>query len=174
MLVSEPPFYIYHLPPPVMFGGIQIVPPYDNSKLAKEMTEMHQNLRTIFYQAYGIYVRTQATNSKTIATIVSPLEATIDKKCADYPFNKSKIFMTISQMLFSRGTDIGLVHYGNGFYVVHKMREKLDPRLIEQLIRKIDAAMINLVYNKFRISSVISGNMLRINAEIIPTDLYIV
>jgi len=173
MLDLNPNFYIYE-PPLLMFGGIEVIPPYTSSNLAQEMSKIHRNVRSTIYQAYSIYMRTQVPNKNTVSTTVLPLEATIDEKCRDYHINRRELVTTISQMLFSRGRDTGLVHHNNGFYVVHKLKEKFDPPVMEWLLKKIDAAMIKLVYKKFRISSIISDDLLRVDAEILPTDTYVI
>jgi len=118
-------------------------------------------------------INTQLNN--LISTKISPLTASINEKYKDYPISGEKLAKILLQRLTVQGKDTGLFTHDKGFYVVHKLKEKFDTETTEVLLKSVKAAILIVTYNKFRISSMISDDLLRVDAEIIPSDnLYVI
>ncbi len=174
MLDLNPEFRIYD-PPLLMFGGVKITPPYRSSDVTKEMSRIIKDIADSIYQAYEIYTRINISSNNFISTKVSPLTASIDESCRDYSIERKELAKILLQRLTIKKKDTGLFYHNKGFYVVQKLKEKFDPVTTEFLLKAVKTAILTFTYNKFRISSIISDNLLRIDAEIISSDtLYII
>jgi hypothetical protein len=179
MINLNPPFYIYE-PPTFLFGGIEITPPYRASDLTKEMSTVLRRIANSFSQAYEIDMKIKTVSDNFISTQISPLTASINRDCKDfligeYAKEKRKLANIYLQHLMIQNGDGEIFTHDKGLYVILKLKQKFDPITTELLIRKIKSKILTFTYNKFRISSTHSDNILRIDAEIIPPDtLYIV
>ena len=181
MLNLNPEFHIYG-PPPFMVGGVEIKPPYRSSDIIEEMPKIVRSIAKSIYQAYEIDTRIDTPSKNLISTKLSPLTASIDEKCIDYQITNRKLIKEnekLAKILILRlsvqGWNTGLFARDDGFYVAHIMREKFDPETTEFLLKEIKTAILKLTYNKFRVTSGISDNLLRVDAELIPEDfLYFV
>lgn len=175
MLDLNPPFYIYE-PPLLMFGGVEINPPYNGSDTIKEMSTVLRSVERSIYQAYDIYLRVYAPSNAFISTRISPLTATIDKKCKDFligsfPKGNRELAYTLLKRLMLVNKEVGLFYHEKGFYAIQKLKENFDTLETESLIKSIKAAILTLTHNRFRITSNISDKVLNVNAEIMQPDI---
>ncbi len=175
MLDLNPPFYIYE-PPLLMFGGVEITPPYDSSDTIKEMSTILRSVERSIYQAYDIYLRIYTPSNDFISTRISPLTATIDKKCKDFligsfPKGNRELAYTLLKRLMFANKEVGLFYHDKGFYAIQKFKENFDTSTTESLIKSIKTATLTLTHNRFRIASNISDRVLNVNAEIIPPNI---
>jgi len=179
MLDLNPPFYIYE-PPLLMFGGVEIKPPYNSPDTIKEMSAILQGVRRSIYQAYEIYMRVYTPSNDLISTKISPLTATVNKNCKDflignYPKENRELAKILIHRLMMQNKEAGLFYHDKGFYAIQKLKDKFDPVATESLIKSIKTAILTFTYNKFRVTSSISDNVLRVDAELIPPNtLYII
>jgi len=153
-----------------MFGGVELTFPYRSSDVTKEMPKVIRGITNSFYQAYGINTKIDTPSNKLILTKLSPLVALIDEKCADYEIKHKKLAKIYIRRAMIHGYPTTLFARDNGFYVVHKLKEKFDPEETEFLLKTIKATILKLTYDKFRVTSSISDTELRVEAEIIPAD----
>jgi len=178
MLDSNPPFYLFE-PPLLLFGGVELNPPYKSSDVTKEMPMILKRVGNSIEQAYEVDMRIYIPSNNVIMTKISPLTAPIVKNCKDfligeYPKGNRKLARILLQRLIIQNKDTGLFYHDKGFYVIHKLKENFDPITTELLLKAIKTAIIELYYNRFRVSSIISDNVLRIYAELLSDNTYIV
>jgi hypothetical protein len=181
MLDLNPEFHIYG-PPPFIFGGVEIRPPYTSSDIINDMPKVIKSIGDHIYTAYEIYMRTETVTKNLISTKLSPLIASIDNKCIEYQITNRKLdkenekLAKISILRLSvHKLHTGFFARDDGFYVAHILKEKFDPETTEFLIKQLKTAILKLTYDKFRVTSSISDNLLRVDAELIPSDsLYVV
>lgn len=194
MLNINPLFYIFDPSflgddikrTPFIFGGIEVTPPYRGSNLTKEMSAVLRRIKNSIEQAYPTRMGIYTFSNNFISTQVSPVAAPIEKNCEDfsigeYPKQNRGLAKFIFQRLNLTDRDTGLFYHDKGFYVIHRLKEELDALETEVLLKTIKSNILVRTYNKFRITSTISGGILRVDAEIIPTiptrlgsELYIV
>jgi len=181
MLDLSPEFHIYG-PPAFIFGGVEIKPPYTSSDVIDEMPKVIRSIANSVYQAYGINTKIETQPKKQILTKLSPLTASIDDNCIDHQItNKGnatgneRLAKILYLRLMVQKWHTGLFTREDGFYVAHRLMEKFDPETTEYLLKAIKATILEFTYNKFRIGSNISNNVLKVDAEIIPPEtLYLV
>lgn len=164
MLELSPEFRNYG-PPPLMFGGIEITPPY-GFNLTKQMSKVLKDVTDSIQLAYEINTRIITPSNNVILTTVSPLASSITEKYRDYSLINEQLARTLLQNLNIQKKDTGLFTHNKGFYVVHKLKEKLDTEATEFLLTAIKTTILTLTYNKFRVTSAVSDNLLRVEAEI--------
>jgi len=179
MLEENPKFHVYG-PPPFIVGGVEIKPPYRSSDAIEEIPEIINSLGHSVDQAYGINTRVETPSENLILTRVSPLTASIDKKCIDYLIDRrnleehEKVAKTLFLRLKANVLHTALFARKDGFYVAHILMQKFNTEYTEFLLKTIKRTLLKLTYDKFRVLSTISDDVLRIDAEIIqPKDQYV-
>ena len=179
MLDLNPEFRIYE-PPLLIFGGVEITPPYRNSDITKEMYPILKDIADSIYQAYEIKTRINIPSNNFVITKVSPLVAPIDENCKDYlignyPKGRKKLAKALLNHIEMQKKNTELFYHNKGFYAIHKLKEKFDPTTTNFLIKAVKTAILTFTHHRFRLESIISDDILEIDAEIIPSDdLYIV
>ena len=181
MLDSNPDFHIYG-PPPFIFGGVEIQPPYRSSDVIEEMPRIIRSLANSISQAYEIDTKVDTPTKTIISTRLSPLTASIVEKCIDYQITNRRLSKENEQLakisilrLSVSKLHTGLFAHDHGFYVAHVLEEKFNPETTEFLLKGVKTAILKLTYDRFRVTSNISDRLLRVDAELIPPEaLYVV
>jgi len=169
MIDVNPPFRIYG-PPLSLFGGVDMQPPFESSKVVADVEKILSDLSDSLYQAYEIKSRVSIDGNMLLYRS-SPVVAVIDRKCRDYYIGDMEMAERIQKMALEQGKESALMLHKNGFYLLHILQEKLDPETTNRLVKTTEATIFGTLGRIYRISSAVKSNVLKIEAEVVPPNL---
>lgn len=153
-----------------LFGGVEIQPPFESSKLVREVEETLSYISGCLRKAYEVR-STTTTNRNLLTYTVYPTVAILDKKCSDDNINHMPTVARILKKLLLANRESAIMIHDNGFYLLHILKHQFDPKTIDDLIGAVETTIFELIGKKYNITSKIRSNVLEINTEIIPTVL---
>ncbi len=182
MIVTEPRFMIFYVPPLLSFGGIRFdYSSYDSSKFNEEVSDTVSSIGQSIERAYEVKTRIKSVDNYSLLTRVSPLVSELDKKSAevnikDIDMNVTKYIKSVSRKMVDNKKTNAIITRDYGFDVFHILEEKFNPENTENLLSSIQSLLFDAGGRIYDINSYINGVELSIDLKLKkPSEvLYIV
>ncbi|MBS3055380.1 MAG: hypothetical protein J4452_02735 [Candidatus Aenigmarchaeota archaeon] len=166
MITLAPDFAIYG-PPLVIFGGVKVQPPHNFERVPSDLRDVLYKISQSLYQAYEITSKI-LSESQLVKFIASPTTATLDERCRDYSIEDRPVLKNMVARMQACRMESAINVYQNGFHVAQLLKGQFDPQMTEYVLKVSEAAMLDFVGMRHKISSSVDSNCLRVDAKVFP------